>query len=325
MNLRHSIALPTLALLSIAPALAQVTAGSLSNELLCPSDSPRFAPASPFERGADFGADIAPQIQRHFAEVIEQLESKDVSSLDEDTRTRRREHIDVLSVYAARGQFPLNDQRSYPTPVFIDDAGTACAVAHLMVESGAVELAHEIKALQNLAYLEDIAVLGASEWIASSGLTPEECALIQPSYPCNLMGTVGSTYCGPAVPNSTGFSAEMMGCGSNMIANNFLLFDAIGMAPSSSALMLNSRTAGLVVQPGGSDGNLCLGGAIGRHNSTVFTTSSFGSALVLVDLTAIPTPTGFVSAFAGETWNFQIWFRDQASSNFTSAVRITFS
>ncbi|MFT6833658.1 MAG: hypothetical protein ACJAZN_003843, partial [Planctomycetota bacterium] len=40
----------------------------------------------------------------------------------------------------------------------------------------------------------------------------------------------------------------------------------------------------------------------------------------------IPTPGGLVSGTAGETWNFQAWYRDAVSgtptSNFTDGISI---
>ena len=52
-----------------------------------------------------------------------------------------------------------------------------------------------------------------------------------------------------------------------------------------------------------------------------------GTLVFPIDALALPTPTGFVVAQPGETWNFQAWFRDSSpgtTSNFTDAVSITF-
>ena len=47
-----------------------------------------------------------------------------------------------------------------------------------------------------------------------------------------------------------------------------------------------------------------------------------------VDLTALPRPNGTHSVVAGETWNFQCWFRDKVggmtTSNFTDGIEILF-
>ena len=51
-----------------------------------------------------------------------------------------------------------------------------------MIHSGAEELATRVSHNQNFAYLGDITVPGVADWIRSSGLTAEECAMIQPGY-----------------------------------------------------------------------------------------------------------------------------------------------
>ncbi|MEZ6020927.1 MAG: hypothetical protein R3F17_12725 [Planctomycetota bacterium] len=47
-----------------------------------------------------------------------------------------------------------------------------------------------------------------------------------------------------------------------------------------------------------------------------------------LDLTQTPTPSVPVAVQAGETWNFQAWYRDfiggQSVSNFTDAISIAF-
>jgi hypothetical protein len=48
----------------------------------------------------------------------------------------------------------------------------------------------------------------------------------------------------------------------------------------------------------------------------------------VLDLTQHPTPTGFVSVVAGESWSFQAWYRDSiggvATSNFTDGLEVDF-
>ena len=80
--------------------------------------------------------------------------------------------------------------------------------------------------------------------------------------------------------------------------------------------------------PGGSQGNLCLGGNIGRFVNQVQNTGPNGRFDTIVDTQAIPT-TPVAAIQIGETWNFQAWFRDvlpngTPTSNFTHAVRIQF-
>ena len=59
----------------------------------------------------------------------------------------------------------------------------------------------------------------------------------------------------------------------------------------------------------------------------IFNAGFFGTADVVVDVSDLPQPTGNVAAMAGETWNFQAWFRDfvggAPTSNFSDAWQIT--
>ncbi|MEM9381165.1 MAG: hypothetical protein AAGB93_14530, partial [Planctomycetota bacterium] len=77
---------------------------------------------------------------------------------------------------------------------------------------------------------------------------------------------------------------------------------------------------GFVPNPGGSSGNLCLGGAIGRYVGPGQIQNSGGSGEIslTLDLTRHPTPSGLVSVQPGETWSFTAWFRDAGSSGATS-------
>ena len=73
--------------------------------------------------------------------------------------------------------------------------------------------------------------------------------------------------------------------------------------------------------PASSQGYLCLGGAIGRHNQPGLAQPG-PSFSINLDLNAIPTPIAFVAVLPGETWYFQAWYRDSGSNNFTNGVCI---
>ena len=136
---------------------------------------------------------------------------------------------------------------------------------------------------------------------------------------------VGSNFCGPAVPNSSGASATIRAFGSTAVGAPLGLV-AEGMPNNEFGYFLIGNGSTLV-NPPGSMGNLCiLGTTLGRFNSleqiqnTQFNGNSFG---LVIDSLQLPlNPAG--PAMAGETWNFQAWFRDGASSNFTDAIAITF-
>jgi hypothetical protein len=54
----------------------------------------------------------------------------------------------------------------------------------------------------------------------------------------------------------------------------------------------------------------------------VLTSGAAGTVSLVLDLTAVPQPTGSVPALAGDTWNWQYWYRDAnptVTSNFSNA------
>ena len=139
-------------------------------------------------------------------------------------------------------------------------------------------------------------------------------------------GALGNNYCGPAVPNSSGMGAVISATGIAVAAHNDLTLTASQMPVDKFGYLLASQTQGFVAGPGGSQGNLCLGGTIGRFTQQIRSTGSTGMFSIDVDLTAIPTSPPH-SVMPGETWNFQAWFRDvnpQGTSNFTDGVSIQF-
>jgi hypothetical protein len=137
---------------------------------------------------------------------------------------------------------------------------------------------------------------------------------------------LGTAFCGPANLNSSGQAAELAAFGLPPAAMNNVRLDATQMAVNQFGFFLNSTTQGFV-QPPGSQGNLCLGGAIGRYSASVLSTGPAGEFSLQLDLTQTPRPGGNVAIQPGETWLFQGWFRDQNpgnTSNFTDGLSVTF-
>jgi hypothetical protein len=158
-----------------------------------------------------------------------------------------------------------------------------------------------------------------------SGLFLDDLSLFQ------LAGGIGTPYCGPAVPNSTGASSTITATGLTLASANDVTLHASSLPNNSFGYFLTSRTQGLVMNPGGSVGNLCLGGQIGRYvgPGQIKNSGLTGAFSLQLNLTQTPTPTGFVSVVAGDRWNFQTWHRDSvggvAVSNFTNGVSILFN
>ncbi len=140
---------------------------------------------------------------------------------------------------------------------------------------------------------------------------------------------IGSPYCMAAL-NSTGVAAEISGDGSTVVADNDVTLTASSLPSNAFGFFIASTQQGFVMNPGGSSGNLCLSGAIGRYvgPGQIQNSGPGGAFSLLIDLTAIPQPNGAVMASPGDIWNFQAWYRDSgptgATSNFTPGLEIMF-
>jgi hypothetical protein len=140
----------------------------------------------------------------------------------------------------------------------------------------------------------------------------------------------GTNYCGPAAVNSTGQPGALLASGSESASLSVLSLVASALPTNAFGFFLASQTQGFVQQPGGSQGNLCLGGAIGRYvgPGQIKNSGATGSFSLALDLASTPQPNGLVSITAGQTWNFQCWHRDAvggvATSNFTDASAVLF-
>ena len=139
----------------------------------------------------------------------------------------------------------------------------------------------------------------------------------------------GTNYCLAAV-NSTGVAGDMSATGSLNVADNNVTLTASGLPNTSFGFFIVSANQGFVGMPGGSSGNLCLSGAIGRYvgPGQIQNTGTIGAFSLMIDLTTVPSPMGPVGTSVGDTWNFQAWFRDSnmsgATSNFTDGLEVTF-
>ncbi len=140
---------------------------------------------------------------------------------------------------------------------------------------------------------------------------------------------VGTDYCAPAVANSTGLPGELTARGSAVAAENFMTLKVKNLPGGEFGFFLNGTNTGVIMNPGGSAGNLCLGGgSIGRYNdfTEIFLTTAAGTGELELDLTQTPTHTQPAPVMAGQTLNFQAWYRDTplGTSNFTNATTVMF-
>lgn len=165
----------------------------------------------------------------------------------------------------------------------------------------------------------------AGGYFSSSIPTHTRTAFLTP-----LSVAIADRYCAPAVVNSSGCGASVSAHGSASASITDLRLSAGSLPPGAAGYFLTSMVQASVFPVPGSQGRLCLGGSIGRlaGPGQVFVANAAGRASVSVTSGALPTPTGATTVMAGDTWNFQAWFRDAnpgSTSNFSDAVTVTFN
>ncbi|MFT7679208.1 MAG: hypothetical protein ACI8QC_003208 [Planctomycetota bacterium] len=144
-------------------------------------------------------------------------------------------------------------------------------------------------------------------------------------------GGLGTTYCDPAVINSTGLPGILRATGSDVALDDDFTLTATQVPDGEFAMFVASRTQGLITNPSGSQGNLCVIGNMASFRAAGQVGQIAGGMYsVQLPLGNFPEPpTGNVTVMAGDTWYFQCWHRDTLTSiglttNFTDAVEVLF-
>lgn len=123
------------------------------------------------------------RIKTHLEYVAHALRGKDISHLSAELRTKRLQLLDLLNSYTDAGKFPKNyDYSDERKPCFIDRDGNICAVGFLVEQTVGRAAAERINSDYKYETIFNMDNKLVNEWIASSGLTKEECAMIQPAY-----------------------------------------------------------------------------------------------------------------------------------------------
>lgn len=138
-----------------------------------------------------------------------------------------------------------------------------------------------------------------------------------------VISAVGTVYCNPAIPNSSGASAAISATGSPVLAHDSLTLSVSGLPPNQLGYFLCGQVPSYIPGPGGSQGALCLTNTIGRFRSQIQSSGPTGEMSIQVDLGALPVWRPH-AALIGETWHFQSWFMDGATSNFSDGLTVTF-
>ncbi len=123
------------------------------------------------------------RLQTHLKYVEKLLRNKDISSLTVEQKENRKKMLDLLNEYWTAGVFPKNyDYPDQRIPCFIDRDGNICAVGYLIEQTAGRQVAEEINSKFKYEYLLAMNDPEIDNWVQTSGLTKEECAMIQPAY-----------------------------------------------------------------------------------------------------------------------------------------------
>ena len=157
------------------------------------------------------------------------------------------------------------------------------------------------------------------------------CEILPPELDLNGDGLfdacVAPNYCA-GMPNSAGAGGDITAFGSPEIALGDLTLHATGLPGLQWSYFLMSQSQANVTNFGGSQGTLCLGSPIVRFvmmgTGQVDQTAAGGERIYPLDFSNLPQATVFLP---GETWNFQLWFRDvnpAVTSNTTNGLTVMF-
>lgn len=126
------------------------------------------------------------RIKTHLAYVEKLLKGKDISNLSKQQKKNRQRCLQLLHKYWSAGIFPKNKKYDERKPCFIDDDGRICAVGYLVEQTAGRDVAEYINSKFQYANIKEMELKELEDWVSQSGLSLEECAMIQPNYPWSV-------------------------------------------------------------------------------------------------------------------------------------------
>lgn len=152
------------------------------------------------------------RIKTHLEYVESLLRKKDVSNLSAHLKENRLQVLNLMHSYWTSGVFPRNYDHNERKPCFIDRDKSICAVGFLIEKTAGRNAAEQINTSHKYDELLAMNDKAVDNWIATSGLTKEECAMIQPTYGPPPVYTYNQ------IPASYGISSSVLG-GINLSLN----------------------------------------------------------------------------------------------------------
>lgn len=121
-------------------------------------------------------------IRFHLMSVEKILRSRNVNQLSSSQKQNHEKCLDYLHQYWTEGNFPINEDYTYQTPIFIDKHNNFCAVGYLIKASGHENISRMIASKTNLAYVREMNYPQLFAWANENGFNVDELAWIQPAY-----------------------------------------------------------------------------------------------------------------------------------------------
>ncbi|MCP3914095.1 MAG: hypothetical protein GY711_00890 [bacterium] len=128
---------------------------------------------------------------------------------------------------------------------------------------------------------------------------------------------------GTANSNSSGLPAQLSATGSVVATHDCLTLEATHLPISQTGYFLTSRTQGYLPLVGNSQGDLLLAAPWYRFSQHVLETGPAGEVSFALSFETLPQGIQFQP---GETWSFQMWFRDVnpgSTSNMSNGLAVT--
>ena len=133
-----------------------------------------------------------------------------------------------------------------------------------------------------------------------------------------------TTFCSANTNSGSILGANLAISGSTNVADNDIQLSATALPFNQFAYFFMSQGTDFVPMFGGSQGNLCVSQPLYRFSNNILNTGGSGTANFSPDMNNLPQGVVFQP---GDTWHFQLWFRDQNpqnTSNTTPGATVTF-
>ncbi|OON67357.1 hypothetical protein B0919_17975 [Hymenobacter sp. CRA2] len=125
-------------------------------------------------------ADEHARIAAHLQYTEDVLRHKGTRGMPSHLRRRRYRTLKLLHAYWTTGLFPIDTEHpARRRPCLMDRDGRVCAIGYLIEQTAGHELVEQLSQRHRNDRIETIKTPELLHWVQMSGLTMEECVMIQ--------------------------------------------------------------------------------------------------------------------------------------------------